>query len=65
MKRHDIADYLGLNFETVSRVFSKLQRDRLIVARRERIWFIDRERAASLIGSSIPLLRRNGEGAAE
>jgi CRP/FNR family transcriptional regulator len=54
MKRHDIADYLGLNFETVSRVFSKLQRDRLIVARRERVRFVDRERAATLAGITIP-----------
>jgi CRP/FNR family transcriptional regulator len=64
MKRHDIADYLGMNFETVSRGFAKLQRDRLIVARRERVRFIDPERAATLAGMVIPH-RLGPDGTAE
>jgi CRP/FNR family transcriptional regulator len=54
MKRHDIADYLGLTFETVSRIFTKLQREQLIAVRRAHVRFIDRERAAALAGITIP-----------
>jgi CRP/FNR family transcriptional regulator len=63
MKRHDIADYLGMNFETVSRALSKLQRDSVIVVRRERIRFIDRQRAASLGGTAVPLWLRRDDAA--
>lgn len=37
MTRRDIGSYLGLTLETVSRVFSRLQRDRLIDARQKEV----------------------------
>lgn len=52
MTRGDIADYLGLTIETVSRTFSALKRDRLIaLAGAERVHLLDRAR-----------LERIGEG---
>jgi CRP/FNR family transcriptional regulator, anaerobic regulatory protein len=36
MSRHDIADYLGLTIETVSRTFTRLRKDKLIALRRPR-----------------------------
>jgi CRP/FNR family transcriptional regulator len=65
MKRCDIADYLGVNFETVSRSLSKLQRERVIAVSRERIRFVDRERAAMLGGFVIPQWLRRHDGAVE
>jgi CRP/FNR family nitrogen fixation transcriptional regulator len=43
MSRHDIADYLGLTIETVSRTLTQLQRDRVIsIANSRRIVLRDR-----------------------
>jgi CRP/FNR family transcriptional regulator len=61
MKRHDIADYLGLTFETVSRIFTKLQRAQLITVRRAHVRFIDRERAATMAGITIPRQLRDDD----
>ncbi|HET7577524.1 MAG TPA: helix-turn-helix domain-containing protein [Sphingomicrobium sp.] len=45
MSRSDIADYLGLTKETVSRVFSQLRRDRLIrLETLDRVEILDRKR---------------------
>jgi CRP/FNR family transcriptional regulator len=65
MKRCDIADYLGVNFETVSRSLSKLQRERVIAVRRERIRFIDREQEAMPGVSAIPQWLRPPDVAVE
>ncbi|HEY5732317.1 MAG TPA: helix-turn-helix domain-containing protein, partial [Methyloceanibacter sp.] len=49
MARHDIADYLGLTLETVSRMFAELKEQgaiRLEGARR--VHLIDRERLAAM-----------------
>ena len=44
MSRQDIADYLGLTIETVSRTISKLARDKLIVVVPDGIRILDVER---------------------
>ncbi|GAB4169529.1 MAG: fumarate/nitrate reduction transcriptional regulator Fnr [Wenzhouxiangellaceae bacterium] len=50
MDRRDIANYLGLTVETVSRIFSGMQRDGLIRARGKAIQLLDREGLLALIG---------------
>lgn len=53
MKRADIADYLGLTKETVSRLFSAMRRDRLIrLQSLDRIEVLDFARLARLAGSA-------------
>ncbi len=41
MTRHEIASYLGLKFETVSRGFSAFQRDGLVEVRQKKIVIVD------------------------
>jgi CRP/FNR family transcriptional regulator len=41
MSRQDIADYLGLTIETVSRVINQMQRDRRLVIVPDGVRFID------------------------
>lgn len=49
MSRIDIADYLGLTKETVSRMIAQLRNDKLIrLANQDRIEIIDRERLSDL-----------------
>ena len=49
MSRNDIADYLGLTMETVSRTLAKLKRDRLIaLPTHTRIELLDRDRLEEL-----------------
>lgn len=49
MTRADIADYLGLTIETVSRTLTKLKRDRIIcLPEAVRITLVDRERLEEL-----------------
>jgi CRP/FNR family transcriptional regulator len=49
MSRSDIADYLGLTKETISRVFSQLRRDRLIrLEALDRVEILDRKRLAQI-----------------
>lgn len=49
MTRADIADYLGLTIETVSRTLTKLKRDRVIcLPEAVRIMLVDRERLEEL-----------------
>lgn len=48
MSRQDIADYLGLTIETVSRTISKLARDKLVVVVPDGIRILDVERLVSL-----------------
>jgi len=52
MRRHDIADYIGTTFETVSRIFTRLQQEQLIEVMRQRVRLIDPLRAATLVGSA-------------
>jgi len=48
MSRQDIADYLGLTIETVSRTFTKLDRDGVIEILPGRVCLLDPERAEAL-----------------
>lgn len=48
MSRSDIADYLGLTIETVSRTISKLAREKLIVVVPDGIRLLDLDRMAQL-----------------
>ncbi|NVN88675.1 MAG: helix-turn-helix domain-containing protein [Rhodopseudomonas sp.] len=50
MKRHDIADYIGTTFETVSRIFTRLQQEQLIIVMPQRVRLVDPTRAATLVG---------------
>lgn len=52
MNRADVADYLGLTKETVSRLFSGMRRDRLIrLEALDRIEILDLDRLAQLAGA--------------
>ena len=48
MGRQDIADYLGLTIETVSRTFTKLERDGVIVVLQRGFRFKDASRAKAI-----------------
>ncbi|HHJ20697.1 MAG TPA: fumarate/nitrate reduction transcriptional regulator Fnr [Gammaproteobacteria bacterium] len=48
MPRHDLANYLGLAVETLSRMFSKLQDDGVLSAKRRNIRILDEQRLRKL-----------------
>ena len=50
MNRQDIADYLGLTIETVSRTLTKFAREKILVIVPDGIRLIDAERLDSLAG---------------
>jgi CRP/FNR family transcriptional regulator, anaerobic regulatory protein len=50
MTREDIGSYLGLTLETVSRLFSRLQREGMIVARQREVELKDVSRLRDLVG---------------
>jgi len=50
MSRNDIANYLQLAIETISRVSSQFQRDNLIISRRNQITILDYERLLKISG---------------
>lgn len=50
MSRNDIANYLGLAVETVSRLFSRLQDDGIIAVRSRHVRLVDRDRLRALAG---------------
>lgn len=51
MSRNDIANYLGLAVETVSRLFSRFQQDGLIEAQRKAIKILRREALSEMAGN--------------
>ncbi len=53
MSRNDIANYLGLAVETVSRVFTRFDEDGLLTVRRKYIHILDMERLHQLAGNPI------------
>ena len=56
MSRHDIANYLGLAVETVSRLFTRFQQDGLIEAHRKAVKILQREALAEMAGNIAPLI---------
>lgn len=50
MSRQEIGSYLGLRLETVSRVFSRFERDGLIAARQKEVTIEDPERLLDKVG---------------
>jgi CRP/FNR family transcriptional regulator len=53
MTRREIGSYLGMELETVSRIFSRLEREKLIVADRSRVVITDLEALARLAGQQV------------
>jgi CRP/FNR family transcriptional regulator len=53
MSRREIGSYLGLTLETVSRVFSRFQRDRLIFAELKAVELKDVARLKEMVGTSL------------
>jgi CRP/FNR family transcriptional regulator len=54
MSRREIGSYLGLTLETVSRVFSRFQREGLIRAELKAVELRDLERLRAMVGGSMP-----------
>lgn len=54
MSRHDIANYLGLAVETVSRLFTRFQQDGLIEVRRKAVKILQREALADIADNPSP-----------
>lgn len=50
MTREEIGSYLGLTLETVSRVISRLHRERLIAVHRREVQLMDVERLTEIVG---------------
>jgi CRP/FNR family transcriptional regulator len=50
MSRREIGSYLGLTLETVSRVFSRFQRDGLVRAELKAVELKDLERLRAMVG---------------
>ena len=50
MSRDDIANYLGLALETVSRELAKLGEDGILKVARRHVWIVDRHRLAAVAG---------------
>ncbi len=48
MPRHDLANYLGVAVETVSRLFSRLQDERILVVERRKVRILDKSKLAQL-----------------
>lgn len=49
MGRQDIADYLGLTIETVSRIFARLMRDKILLDVPQGVRILDEQRLAALL----------------
>jgi CRP/FNR family transcriptional regulator len=54
MSRHDIANYLGLAVETVSRLFTRFQEEGLLEVERRHITIRDLDRLRRMVGSCSP-----------
>ena len=54
MSRREIGSYLGLTLETVSRVFSRFQREGLIRAELKAVELKDLERLRAMVGAAVP-----------
>lgn len=52
MSRDDIASYLGLALETVSRLLGRLSEETVIAVERRRVWILDAEALASIAGET-------------
>ena len=59
MSRQDIADYIGLALETVSRLFSRFQEDGMISVQGREIKLLDQERLKQLTGHTTRIKTGN------
>jgi CRP/FNR family transcriptional regulator len=55
MTRQDIANYLGVAVETVSRTFSRLQKDNIVSVDKRELQILDRERLAGVANHDVKL----------
>ncbi len=55
MSRHEIGNYLGLAVETVSRLFTRFQEERVIKVERRHIQLLAMNQLIAMSGSSIPV----------
>lgn len=62
MSRHDIANYLGLVIETVSRVFARLQSEGVIAVDRRRVEILDPLRLEALCHENEASPQQAAEG---
>ena len=53
MTRQDIANYLGLTLETVSRTFARLEKEGVVGTERRNIHILDKDRLLKLSGTSL------------
>ena len=53
MTRREIGSYLGMELETVSRIFSRLEREGLIVADRGHVMITDPDGLVRLAGQQV------------
>ena len=53
MSRNEIGNYLGLAVETVSRVFTRLQTDELLIAEGKEVNILDPIKLCALAGGSL------------
>ncbi|MGV6850823.1 MAG: helix-turn-helix domain-containing protein, partial [bacterium] len=56
MSRYDLANFLGLAVETVSRLFSRFHDEKILKVERKHVEIIDLEALADAAGSDIDLM---------
>ena len=54
MSRQDLGDYLGLALETVSRLFSRFQEEKLIEIQGRQVNLLNSDRLHAIAGGAVP-----------
>jgi CRP/FNR family transcriptional regulator len=60
MSRQDLGEYLGLALETVSRLFSRFQEEKLITVQGRNVTLLDVERLKKISGNFVPSQNAGG-----